>query len=233
MTEPRQDDPYRTEREAFARYLEGGGFSPRTIPKLLWESFLALVEMSIRYVPGGFGFLMRRWYYKLRLGALGENVLIDIGVVFSGPRNIRIGDYVWIDVNCMISAYLGPVTIGRRVHVGPQTIIAPREPIEIGDYVGLSSGVRIYAGSEHPIGGKRMSGPMVPEHMKAVHSKAIVLRKDSFVGTNGVLLPGAELGEGAVVGANSVISKPVEAWTIVVGTGRVIGRRDPVTVEDI
>ena len=100
--------------------------------------------------------------------------------------------------------------------------------------MGISAGVKIYANTEAPLDGKRMSGPMIPERYKAFLSKPVTLRRDSFVGANSVLLPGAELGEGAVVGANSIVSRPVEPWAIVVGpSARVIGRRDPVTVPDL
>lgn len=193
----------------------------------------ALIEMLLRYIPGGLGFKLRYWYYKPRVKHMGRNVLIDVGVFLNGVKNISIGDYTWIDAGCRIDAMLGEVSLGRRIHVAPFTIVAAREPITLEDYVGLSSFVRIYSNSEHPTGGKRMSGPMVPEEHKAFRSQPVVLRKDSFVGSGAVLLPGAELGEGAVVGANAVISKPVDPWSIVVGTGKVVGTRDTVTVPDI
>ncbi|MFH0826045.1 MAG: DapH/DapD/GlmU-related protein, partial [Pseudomonadota bacterium] len=79
----------------------------------------------------------------------------------------------------------------------------------------------------------RMSGPMVPEEMKAFVSAPVALRKDSFVGANSVVLPGVEVGQGAVIGANSVISKSVMPYDIVVGVGRVVGKRDRITVPDI
>lgn len=37
-----------------------------------------------------------------------------------------------------------------------------------------------------------MSGPMIPEPMKAFYSAHVTLRKDSFVGVNSVPIPGVE-----------------------------------------
>lgn len=229
-----QSNHYKREYEAFARFIKGERIPLDTLLVLILKSLAALVEMSIRYVPGGFGFKLRYWYYRWFLKDLGKNVLIDVGVFLNGPANISIGDYTWIDSYCRIEAFLGEVTIGKRVHVAPFSILAAREPITVGDYVGISSGVKIYSNSEHPAGGKRMSGPMVPEEYKAFQSKPIVLEKDSFVGANSVLLPGARLGEGAVVGANTVVSKPVKPWEIVTGPhAESMRSRKPVTVPDL
>jgi galactoside O-acetyltransferase len=225
---------YRLEYDAFGHLLEGEAIPVRSLIVLLGKSLLDLVEMAIRYVPGGIGYKLRYYYYKLFLKHIGRNVLIDVGVFLSGPANISIGDYCWIDAYTRIEAMLGEVTLGKRIHVAPFSIIAARAPVILEDYVGISAAVKIYANSETPRDGKRMSGPMIPERYKAFHSKPVILRRDSFVGTNSVLLPGAELGEGAVVGANSIVNRSVEPWAIVAGpSAKVVGRRDPVTVPEL
>lgn len=38
-----------------------------------------------------------------------------------------------------------------------------------------------------------------------------------FIGAKALILPGVDIGEGAVVGAGSVVTKDVEAWTVVGG----------------
>lgn len=229
-----RQNPYQREYRAFTELIEGKPIKVGDIVVLGLKSLFGILEMVIRYVPGGLGYKLRYYFYKPLLKQMGTQVLIDTGVFLNGCKNISLGDYVWVDANCRIEAMLGEVSIGKRVHVAPFSILAAREPIIIEDYVGISSCVKIYSNSEHPIDGKRMSGPMIPERYKAFHSKPIILRKDSFVGTNSVLLPGAYLEEGAVVGANCVLSKPVSAWTIVAGSPpRPIKMRSPVTVPDL
>ncbi|MBV9955900.1 MAG: hypothetical protein JOZ70_11700 [Pseudolabrys sp.] len=224
---------YFADYQAFQKFLKG----ERLPLSFAFRAFIKLpvdvLEWILRYFPGPFGYKSRAIYYGFRLKHLGKNVLIDTGVMFSGHANISIGDYVWIDANCMIGAALGEISIGRRVHVGPFSIIAAHEKVTLENYVGLSSGVRIYSGSEAPRSGKRMSGPMLPEEYRGFRTGPVHLKKDSFVGSNSVILPGVTLGEGAVVGACAVIRKDVEPFDVVVGDGRVIGRRDPVTSEEI
>ena len=59
-----------------------------------------------------------------------------------------------------------------------------------------------------------------PENLVPVYVGA-----KAWIGTNAVTLPGVSIGEGAVVGAGSVVTKPVEAYTVVAGNpARVIRR---------
>ena len=225
---------YNLEYQAFSKFIRGERIPVTYLIVLTLKSILALLEMCIRYIPGGFGYTIRYLYYKIMLKKMGKNVLIDVGVFLNGTKNISIGDYVWIDTGCRIEAILGEVKIGKRVHIAPYAIIAAREPVIIHDYVGIGAGAKIYANSERPFGGKRMSGPMIPEEYKAYYSKKIVLEKDSCLGTGGVLLPGAYIGEGAVVGANTVVKKKINPYNIVAGSPpRVIGKRDKVTVPEL
>lgn len=52
-----------------------------------------------------------------------------------------------------------------------------------------------------------------------VNSKkaSVIVRKDAWIGTGAILLPGVEVGEGSVVGANCVVTKSVAPYTVVGG----------------
>ena len=47
--------------------------------------------------------------------------------------------------------------------------------------------------------------------------KPIVLKKGCLVGMESFVLPGVTIGEGAIVGAGSLVTKDVPAWTIATG----------------
>ena len=225
---------YDLEYSSFDRYIRGKHIPLQDLVVLFFKSLLTMLEMFIRYIPGGIGYKLRYWYYKLMLKELGKDTLIDVGVFFFGTKNISIGEYTWIDSGVRIEAMLGDVHIGKRVHIAPYAIIAAREPVEIQDYVGIGAGAKIYANSERPYGGKRMSGPMIPEEYKAYYSEKIILEKDCCVGTGAVLLPGAHIKKGAVVGANTVIKKVIEPYHIVAGSPpRTIRIRSKITVPEL
>ncbi len=45
----------------------------------------------------------------------------------------------------------------------------------------------------------------------------IILKKGCLVGTHTLIMPGVTVGEGAIVGAYSLVTKDIPAWTIAVG----------------
>ena len=219
----------RAEQEAYERHVQGLPLRLESYVWILAKSIFQFIEWMLRNMPGGVGFMLRRLYYGQVFRHMGRDVLIDMGVMIHGPHNVSVGDHSWIDAYCILSAQIGEISIGRRIHIGPYSFLGGREPITLEDYVGLSAGVKLFSGSEHPGGGKRMSGPVLPMEERAFRCAPITLRKDSFVGANGVLLPGVTLEEGAVVGAQSLATKTVPARTIVAGTpARKVGKRDPV-----
>jgi galactoside O-acetyltransferase len=224
---------YQLEYDAFARYIEGKPFTFKQFIVLSLKSILSLFEGLFRYIPGGIGYKLRYYYYKIVLKHLGKNVLIDVGVTITGPANVSIGDYCWIDSYCRIEAMLGNVTLGKRIHLAAFTIIGAREPVVLEDYVGVAAGAKIYSNSATPLSSKRMSGPMIPERYKAFYSKPVIIRKDAIIGANAVILPGVEIGTGAVIGANATISKNVEPYSILRVKNEIIGKRFKVKVPEL
>ncbi len=49
----------------------------------------------------------------------------------------------------------------------------------------------------------------------------------SWIGFNSIVLKGVTIGEGAVVGAGSVVTKDVSAWTVVAGNPARVIREIP------
>lgn len=228
-------DTINFQRRAFENMLEGGRMSVRQILGLGATALLDPLRLLINYTPGPAGYGIRRIYYGRVLKSLGRNCILDVGLRVDGGTNISVGEYTWIDAYTKLSAMFGPISIGRRIHISPFCVIGSGpEGIEIQDYVGLSTGCHIYGHTEMPKEGKRMSGPMIPWRFKAFGSGRVVLEKDSFLGAYSIVFPGVTIGEGAVVGANSIVTKDIPPWSIAVGTpARVIGKRDMVTVPDI
>lgn len=198
------------------------------------EALFCPIKAAIVFAPGVGGYATRRFYYRRRLKHLGKNSLIDVGVIITGERNISIDDYVWVDRYCGLEAVKGFIKIGRRVHVAPHSILVGIGGLTIGDYVGISADCKIYTTTEHYGDGKRMSGPMVPMWQKSVRVGPVNIERDAFLGTGAVVLPDVTIGEGAIVGANSVVTKDLPSWSIAVGApAKTIGTRPKVIVPDV
>jgi len=62
-----------------------------------------------------------------------------------------------------------------------------------------------------------LTGPTVPDRYRRPQRGAIKLGRHAIVGAGSVVLPGVELGEGAAVGALSLVSRSLPPWTVSVG----------------
>lgn len=145
---------------------------------------------------------------------------------------IEIGDNSEIDDFTFIYGGKG-IKIGRYVHISRFVSIIGGGELYLGDYVVLADGVRILTGTDSYHGGARMS-TCLPLEQRNLKVTFVRIEKDAFVGTNSVVHPGVTIGEGAIIGSNSLVLKDVKPWTINVGSPcKIIGERPKIKFKDI
>ncbi len=103
--------------------------------------------------------------------------------------------------------------VGRDVFIGEGLIIID-EPgdwglVRIGDRAAISPRVTLVVSS-------RPNWSRIEPYVPTAHAP-VTIGEDAWLGTGVVVLPGVRVGEGAVVGANSVVNRDVEPFTIVAG----------------
>ena len=161
----------------------------------------------------------------LGLAKLGQGVRLHRSVILINCGAISLGNFVRIDAFSIISAGCD-VKIGRNVHVGAHSILVGAANITLGDFSGLSHGVKIYSSSDD-YSGVAMTNPTVPEEYRMTHNAPVSVGRHAIVGSGSVILPGCEIGEGCAVGALSLVNRPLEPWNIYAGTpARKVGPRD-------
>jgi maltose O-acetyltransferase len=102
--------------------------------------------------------------------------------------NISLGDGVFLNFNCVILDVV-EVTIGDRTQIGPA--------------------VQIYA-ADHPRDAEtRKTG--------LEFGRPVRIGSDVWIGGSAILLPGVTIGDGAVIGAGSVVTRNVAAGVTVAG----------------
>lgn len=206
------------------------------IPILSWFTEI----LARTFTRNAAGFFLRSSFWKARLKHLGADTIIDQGVEIWGAANVSIGSNCHIDTNVRLAAgerrhrQHGSIIIGNCVHLGPSVHIAGRGGVTIGDFVGMSANVHLYSATntiEHPTDpGQLISmSHVAPRTHQHIIEKPIVIQEYAFVGMFTRIFPGVRIGRGAIVHANSELTRDVPAFANFGGgtRGRQIGWRKP------
>ena len=121
---------------------------------------------------------------RLILNRCGKNVNIERGATFS--HRCELGDNSGIGVNAHL---YGKVVIGDNVMMAPECLIYVRN---------------------HCF--ERTDIPMCMQGSS--EERAVTIHSDVWIGGRVIILPGVSIGEGAVVGAGSVVTKSIPAGEI-------------------
>jgi len=153
---------------------------------------------------------------QLPFARRGADVTIWPMAKIISPETISLGDSVIIDDFVLV---MGGrlMTIGSFIHIASFTSITGGGEFALEDFATLSSGIRIFTGTDDFLGNS-MANSAVPYPYRQPERTFVRMKKHSIVGANSVILPGVTIGEGAAIGANSLVIKDCEPWTVYVGS---------------
>ena len=151
----------------------------------------------------------------LGFAALGTAVLIHRTACIVGCEQVSIGDHVRIDPFSMLSVR-GGLTLGSYVHVAAHSSLVGAASVRLGDFAGLSQGARILSSSDD-FSGASLTGPTVPLELRSVTDAPVTVGRHAVIGAACVVLPGVKIGDGAAVGALSLVAGDLDEWTIYAG----------------
>ena len=148
--------------------------------------------------------------------SVGENVVISDRASFYNCAKISLGNNVRIDDFCVLSAGEGGIVIGSYVHVAVYSSLIGAGMITLSDFCNISSRVAIYS-SNDDYSGASMTNPMVPSQYTNVSHADVYLGRHVIVGSGTVIVPGTTLGDGAAVGALSLVNQDCRSFGIYAG----------------
>ncbi len=171
-----------------------------------------------------------------------KNLRFETPRRISNPECIWIGDDVSLGPGCLLSAtrrYPGAfmqgapdvdvqefdpiIRIGNRVSATGHLTIGATTRVEIGDDALLASHIFI---SDNQHGRANADVPYKYQPLEKIAASSI--GRGCWIGEHVVIMPGVEIGEMSIVGANSVVTESVPPRSIVVGSpARVIRRWNP------
>jgi acetyltransferase-like isoleucine patch superfamily enzyme len=118
------------------------------------------------------------------------------------------------------------ISIGANVVIRPGTFLFA-DPSEGGAGITIEDDVLIGAGVHFYTSNHQFIDPNIPiisqDYPTTSADDKIVVRQGSWIGAGAIILPGVEVGENAVIGAGTIVTKTVPPREVFVGNpGKVI-----------
>jgi acetyltransferase-like isoleucine patch superfamily enzyme len=138
---------------------------------------------------------------------------------------IKVGANTHIRGHLQIFGQGGAIVIGDDCYVGEDSKIWSADKIEIGNRVLIAHNVNVHDNISHPLDASMRNKDylrIIGKNASSVYdfdlrASPIKIGNDVWVGFNSTILKGVTIGDGAIIGACSLITKDVDAWTVVAG----------------
>lgn len=140
------------------------------------------------------------------------------------PEHLRVGRNTHVRGELFVYPYGKGLLIGDNCYVGENSIIRAGDMIDIGYAVLIAHNVSIIDSDSHEIDATerdlsfqsliKSGHPKTPDKVKTA---PIIIKDHVWISYGACILKGVTIGEGAIVGAGSVVTKDVPAWTLVAG----------------
>lgn len=155
--------------------------------------------------------------------SLSKNVWIWNNVTLFAYGRIYMGDNCIIRDNVMIWSGKDGIKIGDNVSISAGSFLSGTGgKIEIGNNVMLADSVKLYTM------GHGYSSKKIPMRDQPGTVGDITIGDDVWIGANVVVLPNVRIKKGSIIGANAVVTKDVEEYSIVGGVpAKLIRHRFP------
>jgi acetyltransferase-like isoleucine patch superfamily enzyme len=163
----------------------------------------------------------------------GKSVTIEHAYMVEAGSNLILEDFVYINALSEKGFLFGHnVTIGRGTSITCTYVMANKGVgLSIGNNSAIGSHSHIGARGELRIGNDVIIGPMVtifsenhnyesldlPIRKQGESRKGIFIEDDCWIGAGSTVLDGVTAGQDSVIAAGSVVTKDVEAYSVVAG----------------
>jgi acetyltransferase-like isoleucine patch superfamily enzyme len=151
--------------------------------------------------------------------AASAKIQIDTdGCAFGG--SVLISEGATISDGVIIAPYGGSIEIGARTCIGPYCVLYGHGGLTIGRDTMIGAHTIIVPANH---GFKQ---PDRPIHAQPLTKKGIVIGEDVWIGAGCEVLDGVHIGKSAVIGAGSVVTKDIDAYSKALGVpARAVGSR--------
>ena len=154
-------------------------------------------------------------------------------------NSVIIGKNTMLGCSIVFESDEGKVEVGDNTFINSNTSLISRDRISIENNVTIAWGCTLYDHNSHSLDFRERIKDITRQNQdyrkgksltsskdwNTVKSKPIVIEDNVWIGFDSVILSGVTVGEGAIIGARSVVREDVEPWTVVVGNPAVVVKR--------
>lgn len=154
-----------------------------------------------------------------------EKVLIKLWIVRQKWKRKNRNNFTWLKNYCDIDKIdIGAYTYGA---IDAESYGCPESHLTIGRFCSIAQNVRFILDGEHDYT-KLSTYPFrvrfLGEKREALCKGPIVVKDDVWIGERSIVLSGITIGQGAIVGAGSIVTKDIPPYAIYAG-GKVLKYR--------
>jgi acetyltransferase-like isoleucine patch superfamily enzyme len=164
--------------------------------------------------------LVNQLIYQSSFKEMGKGSLIIKPMLIQNPQHIKIGDNVFIRNGARIETYttsndrIPELIIGNNTNIEQNVHIICHNRIHIGSNVSITGNCAI-VDTTHPY---EEVNDLIKIGARILDDDAFVEIGDGcFIGFGSIILPNVRIGEYAVIGAHSVVTKDVPNYCVAVG----------------
>ena len=164
--------------------------------------------------------LKLRWRGRLQTDGLA---FVCPGVTFEIGKGavVRLGRWSWIGHGTKIRAHEGEVEIGAKTVLGQECTISAFQHVSIGRECIVADRVMLIDFDHGVVETER------PIRLQGIYKRDVRVGHNVWVGYGACFLRGATVGDNAIVGTNSVVTKDIPDNAVVAGVpARVLRMRD-------
>jgi acetyltransferase-like isoleucine patch superfamily enzyme len=179
----------------------------------LFELFWIIVSESFNR----FTSLVKIFFLRLRGFTIDYSVLFGYGtLLFQSNKNA-----IQIDKNTQIghgvrlkAGFDGKIMIGKNVLIDDYSFVSAQESIIIGDDTMIAANAYIADfNHKYPL----TIYKKFIDKKEGYERRAIKIGSGVWIGTHAVILPGVDIGNGAVIGAGAIVTKNIPSFSVAVG----------------
>ena len=144
--------------------------------------------------------------------------LIRLPIYARTKKNIQYETGLTTGYACRLAASKdSKIIIGKNVTMGDYVQIQSAHEVTIGNNVLIASKVYIGDAEHGSYTGTDQTAPSVPPNERAIYAGSVKIHDNVWIGNGVTIVGNLEIGYGTIIGANSVVTKSLEAECIYAG----------------